>query len=46
MHNKFMIIDGEHVVTGSLDLTPYSMYRDNNNSLKISSKQLAAELPS
>lgn len=42
MHNKFMIIDGEHVVTGSLNLTPYSMYRDNNNSLKITSKQLAA----
>lgn len=42
MHNKFMIIDGETVVTGSLNLTPYSMYRDNNNSLRIRSKQLAA----
>lgn len=42
MHNKFMIIDGQHVVTGSLNLTPYSLYRDNNNSLKITSKQLVA----
>lgn len=42
MHNKFMIIDGIHVVTGSLNLTPFSMYRDNNNSLKITSKELAA----
>ncbi|MGV3523325.1 MAG: phospholipase D-like domain-containing protein [Candidatus Sericytochromatia bacterium] len=42
MHNKFMIIDGVHVVTGSLNLTPYSLYRDNNNSLKITSPELAA----
>lgn len=42
MHNKFMIIDGEHVITGSLNLTPYSLYRDNNNSLKITSPQLVA----
>lgn len=42
MHNKFMIIDGEIVVSGSLNLTPYSMYRDNNNSIRIRSKQLAA----
>ncbi|MEZ0371661.1 MAG: phospholipase D-like domain-containing protein [Candidatus Sericytochromatia bacterium] len=42
MHNKFMIIDGEQVVTGSLNLTPYSLYRDNNNSLRINSPQLAA----
>lgn len=42
MHNKFMIIDGETVVSGSLNLTPYSMYRDNNNSLRIHSQQLAA----
>ncbi|PIQ27555.1 hypothetical protein COW36_16530 [bacterium (Candidatus Blackallbacteria) CG17_big_fil_post_rev_8_21_14_2_50_48_46] len=42
MHHKFMIIDGQHVITGSLNLTPYSMYRDNNNSIKITSPQLAA----
>ncbi len=41
MHHKFLIIDSEHVLTGSLNLTPYSLYRDNNNSLKISSPQLA-----
>lgn len=42
MHNKFAIIDGQTVITGSLNLTPYSLYRDNNNSLRIHSKQLAA----
>lgn len=41
MHHKFLIMDAEHVLTGSLNLTPYSLYRDNNNSLKISSPQLA-----
>jgi len=42
MHHKFMIMDGVHVITGSLNLTHNSLYRDNNNSLKISSPQLAA----
>lgn len=42
MHNKFMIMDGKAVITGSANLTPYSLYRDNNNSLKIDSPQLAA----
>lgn len=42
MHHKFLIMDQQHVITGSLNLTPYSLYRDNNNSLKISSPLLAA----
>ena len=42
MHHKFMIMDGVELVTGSLNLTHNSLYRDNNNSLKISSPQLAA----
>lgn len=42
MHHKFMIMDGVELVTGSLNLTHNSLYRDNNNSLKIASPQLAA----
>lgn len=42
MHHKFMIMDGNEVITGSLNLTHSSLYRDNNNSLKIASPQLAA----
>lgn len=42
MHHKFMIIDSSELLTGSLNLTHGSLYRDNNNSLKVSSSQLAA----
>ncbi len=42
MHHKFMIMDGNELLTGSLNLTYNSLYRDNNNTLKISSSQLAA----
>lgn len=42
MHHKFMVIDKTLVITGSSNLTPYSLYRDNNNSLSINSPQLAA----
>lgn len=42
MHHKFMIMDGQHVITSSMNLTHNSLYRDNNNALKISSTQLAA----
>ncbi len=41
MHHKFMIIDGNEVITGSLNLTHHSLYRDNNNSLRIASVELA-----
>lgn len=42
MHHKFVVIDDEIVVTGSLNLSINSMYRDNNNALRIKSKELAA----
>lgn len=42
MHHKFAIMDQHTVITGSLNLTNNSMYRDNNNSLKITSPELAA----
>lgn len=42
MHHKFAIIDEEVVITGSLNLSINSMYRDNNNALRIRSKELAA----
>lgn len=42
MHHKFVIIDEETVITGSLNLSINSMYRDNNNALRIKSKELAA----
>ncbi|MFN8575427.1 MAG: phospholipase D-like domain-containing protein [Candidatus Sericytochromatia bacterium] len=41
MHHKFAIIDEEIVITGSLNLSINSMYRDNNNAIRIRSKQLA-----
>jgi phosphatidylserine/phosphatidylglycerophosphate/cardiolipin synthase-like enzyme len=42
MHHKFAIVDQTFVITGSLNLTTYSMFRDNNNSLRIDSPQMAA----
>lgn len=42
MHHKFLIMDGIKVITGSANLTPYSLYRDNNNSMLIESPELAA----
>lgn len=41
MHHKFAIIDDEIVLTGSLNLTVNALFRDNNNALKIVSKELA-----
>jgi len=41
MHNKFMVIDGEIVWTGSMNLTDGNMDRDYNNSLLLKSKELA-----
>ena len=41
MHHKFAVIDEEIVLTGSLNLTVNSLFRDNNNALRIVSKELA-----
>ena len=42
MHNKFCIIDGEKVSTGSMNPTDNDAHKNNNNLLLISSKALAA----
>ncbi len=41
MHNKFLIIDGEWVWTGSWNLTVNCTYRNNNNAILIHSPALA-----
>lgn len=41
MHNKFMVVDGEAVWTGSYNFTPNGTYRNNNNAIFIRSAQLA-----
>jgi len=41
MHNKFMIIDGIEVWTGSTNWTENGLFYNNNNSLLINSKELA-----
>jgi len=41
MHNKFVIIDGEVVWTGSWNLTENGTYRNNNNAVRIVSMALA-----
>lgn len=41
MHNKFMVVDGEAVWTGSWNFTPNGTYRNNNNAIFIRSPQLA-----
>jgi phosphatidylserine/phosphatidylglycerophosphate/cardiolipin synthase-like enzyme len=42
MHNKFVIIDGREVWTGSWNLTDNGTYRNNNNVVKVQSEKLAA----
>lgn len=42
MHNKFLVIDGLRVWTGSTNLTNTSLYQHNNNALTLVSPQLAA----
>lgn len=42
MHNKFLVIDGLRVWTGSTNLTNTSLYQHNNNALTLASPQLAA----
>ncbi len=41
MHNKFMVIDGERVWTGSMNFTDNDAYRNNNNAALIRSPDLA-----
>jgi len=41
MHNKFCIVDGKRVWTGSTNITENGMFRNNNNALLIESGQLA-----
>ncbi|NDJ76175.1 MAG: hypothetical protein GYB65_07940 [Chloroflexi bacterium] len=41
MHNKFVVIDGAAVWTGSTNLTENGIYRNNNNAILIQSTALA-----
>ena len=41
MHDKFVVIDGEWVWTGSWNLTENGTYRNNNNAVLIASNRLA-----
>jgi phosphatidylserine/phosphatidylglycerophosphate/cardiolipin synthase-like enzyme len=41
MHNKFLVIDGEIVWTGSLNITINDAYKNNNNALAFVSRELA-----
>jgi phosphatidylserine/phosphatidylglycerophosphate/cardiolipin synthase-like enzyme len=42
MHNKFVIIDGHIVWTGSMNLTTNDIYRNNNNIVVVESPEVAA----
>jgi HKD family nuclease len=46
MHDKFYVIDGLYVWTGSTNATHNDIYNNNNNSLLIRSSQLAADYTS
>ncbi len=41
MHDKFVVVDGAYVWTGSWNLTVNCTYRNNNNAILIASKDLA-----
>ena len=41
MHNKFCIVDGKTVWTGSTNISNNCMYRNNNNALLLQSPELA-----
>lgn len=41
MHNKFFIIDGLYVWTGSTNITNNDLYNNNNNAILIRSRQMA-----
>jgi phosphatidylserine/phosphatidylglycerophosphate/cardiolipin synthase-like enzyme len=42
MHNKFVVIDGHIVWTGSMNFTPNDVYCNNNNLVRFQSERLAA----
>jgi phosphatidylserine/phosphatidylglycerophosphate/cardiolipin synthase-like enzyme len=42
MHNKFVVIDDAIVWTGSWNLTENCTFRNNNNAVRIKSRQIAA----
>lgn len=42
MHNKFIIIDGRILWTGSMNLTTNDVYRNNNNVVVVESPEVAA----
>lgn len=41
MHNKFFVVDGEFVWTGSMNITTNGVFRNNNNAVLIGSRHLA-----
>jgi phosphatidylserine/phosphatidylglycerophosphate/cardiolipin synthase-like enzyme len=41
MHNKFTVVDGEWVETGSANYTDREAYRNNNNAIVVQSRTLA-----
>ena len=41
MHNKFCVVDGTRVWTGSTNITENGMYKNDNNALLIASEKLA-----
>ncbi|MGK5093476.1 phospholipase D-like domain-containing protein [Deltaproteobacteria bacterium TL4] len=41
MHNKFTIIDGQEVWTGSMNYTAYGVYRNDNNLIQLISEKMA-----
>jgi phosphatidylserine/phosphatidylglycerophosphate/cardiolipin synthase-like enzyme len=43
MHNKFMVIDGSEVWSGSMNYTGSGAYSDNNNLLRIQSTAVAQD---
>ncbi len=43
MHNKFVVIDGEQVWTGSMNFTTTGAYRNRNNLILIESRVVAAQ---
>ena len=44
MHNKFVVIDGLEVWTGSMNFTVNGAYRNDNNLIHIRSTQIGREL--